>query len=135
MLCPHCGSDDVTRDGILRWNGDAWEMSSELDYMTCDECGEDVNEFDQIDAVDLMPNTPPDAITIGVWLASGAHGWELGGVDELTLADLFRLNPRLQEERDAILDALIDTSTFREGEDVDEFRIWVIAVKPEKKNA
>lgn len=44
LICPHCQSESITRDGLLRWSPhlQTWEKSSELDNMTCDDCGEDV---------------------------------------------------------------------------------------------
>lgn len=40
-VCTHCGSDDVTRDGILRWSvqDQRWEVSAELQNEDCNACG------------------------------------------------------------------------------------------------
>lgn len=52
LVCPHCQSENITRDGLLRWSPtlQAWEMSSELDNMTCDDCGEDLEFADWYDS-------------------------------------------------------------------------------------
>ena len=49
LHCPHCDSENITRDGLLRWCKirQAWEASSELDMMTCDDCGEDFHQADE----------------------------------------------------------------------------------------
>ena len=41
MVCSWCGSDDVTRDGLLRWSVEEqkWEVSCELDNADCNKCG------------------------------------------------------------------------------------------------
>ncbi len=40
LHCPRCGSEDITRDGLLRWcvDAQAWEAAGELDAMNCDAC-------------------------------------------------------------------------------------------------
>ena len=44
MICPHCGSDDVTRDALARWSveGQKWKVSSELDSMECEACDREI---------------------------------------------------------------------------------------------
>lgn len=41
MICLKCGSENVTRDGLLKWSvpDQVWEMSAELDNTQCDDCG------------------------------------------------------------------------------------------------
>lgn len=48
MVCPHCKSDDVTRDSISRWDriGQRWDHASELDTLQCEACGKEVDAFD-----------------------------------------------------------------------------------------
>lgn len=60
LVCPYCQSENITRDGLLRWSTtlQAWEMSSELDNMTCDDCGEDIESADWSDS-----DLPADAAT------------------------------------------------------------------------
>lgn len=41
MVCEVCRSSNVTRDGLLRWNGEAWELAGELDCTQCEDCGEE----------------------------------------------------------------------------------------------
>lgn len=45
MVCERCGSDNVTRDGALRWNGTAWEAAGEYDNCTCGDCGHEGHEI------------------------------------------------------------------------------------------
>jgi hypothetical protein len=44
MICPSCGSDDVTRDALARWSvpEQKWTLSSELDSMHCEACDRDI---------------------------------------------------------------------------------------------
>lgn len=41
-VCTICGSDEVTRDAIVRWDVEAqtWIISSLLEDLQCDHCGE-----------------------------------------------------------------------------------------------
>lgn len=41
MVCSNCGSENVTRDGLLKWSvpDQQWEASAELDNTQCDDCG------------------------------------------------------------------------------------------------
>ena len=49
VVCPTCGSDDVTRDGILSWDipTQEWVVVGEYDDMTCNECGYEGHSFDE----------------------------------------------------------------------------------------
>jgi len=40
MICPRCGSDDVTRDCVARrrLEEQKWEVSSDIDCMQCEAC-------------------------------------------------------------------------------------------------
>lgn len=42
MVCRNCGSEDVTRDAVVRWSVEdqAWEVSGIFDNADCDHCGE-----------------------------------------------------------------------------------------------
>ncbi len=44
-VCSECGSDNVTRDGILDWNVNAqeWQYHAPLDNTDCNECGGECN--------------------------------------------------------------------------------------------
>lgn len=44
LICPKCGSEDITRDACAQWNTDSgkWELSCVYDVMNCEACG---NEF------------------------------------------------------------------------------------------
>jgi hypothetical protein len=52
MICPHCGSEDVTRDALARWSVEEqkWVVSSELDTMQCEACNREIGSggFDQV---------------------------------------------------------------------------------------
>lgn len=41
LLCPHCGSDDLSCDAVARWDGKAWVLAGLLDDTSCNNCGED----------------------------------------------------------------------------------------------
>ena len=58
MTCPHCGSDDVTRDCLGRWSVERqnWEVSSELDSMQCEACDREIGS-DGFDEVPVEANT------------------------------------------------------------------------------
>src|SRR5271165_4101371 len=58
MICPHCGSDDVTRDCLGRWSVErqTWEVSSELDSMQCEACDREIGS-DGFDEVSVEANT------------------------------------------------------------------------------
>lgn len=51
IVCSRCGSDDVTRDGILTWSvsGQCWEVCSELDATNCNACDGDEVDLDEVD--------------------------------------------------------------------------------------
>jgi len=46
LLCPHCHSENITRDACAAWNPETnnWELSGVYDDMSCNDCGEDFNE-------------------------------------------------------------------------------------------
>lgn len=52
MVCPYCGSEDVTRDALARWSVEEqkWEVSSELDSMQCEACDREIGSegFDEV---------------------------------------------------------------------------------------
>ncbi len=64
MICPYCGSDDVTRDALARWSmpKQKWEVSSELDTMQCEACGREIGP-------DGFDTAPVEADTRDVGLA------------------------------------------------------------------
>ena len=43
LLCPHCGSDHITRDAVAKWVGAEWVLVDVHDTMTCQTCGDDFN--------------------------------------------------------------------------------------------
>ncbi len=71
MICPYCGSDDVTRDCLARWNvaDQQWEVTSELDSMRCEACDREIGPAGFSEA-------PLDAETrdIGLAIASFLEG-------------------------------------------------------------
>jgi hypothetical protein len=71
MICPYCGSDDVTRDCLARWNvaDQQWEVTSELDSMQCEACDREIGPAGFSEA-------PLDAETrdIGLAIASFLEG-------------------------------------------------------------
>ena len=64
MICPYCGSDDVTRDALARWSvpEQKWEVSSELDTMQCEACGREIGP-------DGFDTAPVEADTRDIGLA------------------------------------------------------------------
>ncbi len=42
-ICPHCASTNITADSLSRWDANAqrWEHSSQLDTLSCDDCGKE----------------------------------------------------------------------------------------------
>lgn len=40
-VCKHCGSENVSHDGLLRWSIETqeWEVCSVFDNSNCDDCG------------------------------------------------------------------------------------------------
>lgn len=42
ICCQNCGSEDVTRDAVVRWcvENQEWEVSNVFDNADCDNCGE-----------------------------------------------------------------------------------------------
>ena len=75
-LCPHCGSPDIVSDAAARWSTDTqqWELSSTHDDTYCDDCGEEFNEPDWIDA-----DRPDPAIHVFESWGHGylARGWHV----------------------------------------------------------
>lgn len=47
MVCPLCGSDDVTADGVTRWNVETqkWELSDVYDGGHCGGCEKELKRF------------------------------------------------------------------------------------------
>jgi predicted nucleic-acid-binding Zn-ribbon protein len=70
LACPACGSDDITRDGVLRWSVEdqRWEAAGEFDQMDCAECGAEFHEAREI----AVPGEPADltAKRDAVWRAT-----------------------------------------------------------------
>ena len=64
MICPSCGSDDVTRDALARWSvpEQKWEVSSELDSMQCEACDREIGP-------DGFASAPVEADTRDIGLA------------------------------------------------------------------
>jgi len=64
MICPYCGSDDVTRDALARWSvaEQTWEISSELDGMQCEACDREIGP-------DGFATAPVEADTRDIGLA------------------------------------------------------------------
>jgi len=52
LLCPHCGSDDITRDACAVWDGTRWVLLDLFDDMSCNNCGRDFDDAKEIDNVD-----------------------------------------------------------------------------------
>jgi len=83
LVCPHCGSDDITRDGLLRWSvpDQKWEASSELDNMDCNACGEEISDAKEVEVDAVIeptetaeePDRPaPDKVEV---VLSASRGW------------------------------------------------------------
>lgn len=47
LLCPHCNSENISRDASAKWNGEEWGLSCVYDDMTCDDCGKDFYEANE----------------------------------------------------------------------------------------
>lgn len=45
IVCPECGSDNVSRDATAHWciETQEWELSSVQDQGYCEDCGEERN--------------------------------------------------------------------------------------------
>ena len=69
MICPECGSDDVTRDCLGRWSVErqTWEVSSELDNMQCEACDWEIGP-DGFDEVSVEANTRDIGLAISNFL-------------------------------------------------------------------
>jgi hypothetical protein len=69
MICPECGSDDVTRDCLGRWSVErqTWEVSSELDNMQCEACDREIGS-DGFDEVSVEANTRDIGLAISSFL-------------------------------------------------------------------
>src|SRR5271166_3335253 len=69
MICPHCGSDDVTRDCLGRWSvkDQKWEASSELDSMQCEACDREIGS-NGLDEVSVEANTRDIGLAITSFL-------------------------------------------------------------------
>ena len=69
MICPECGSDDVTRDCLGHWSVErqTWEVSSELDNMQCEACDREIGS-DGFDEVSVEANTRDIGLAISSFL-------------------------------------------------------------------
>ena len=49
VVCPNCGSDNVTRDACTSWDPEIqdWELSAVYDDMHCDDCGYEAHTFNE----------------------------------------------------------------------------------------
>jgi predicted RNA-binding Zn-ribbon protein involved in translation (DUF1610 family) len=52
LLCPHCGSDHITRDACAHWDGAQWALVDVYEAMTCNNCGAEFDEAKEVDNVD-----------------------------------------------------------------------------------
>lgn len=54
-VCNRCGSDDVCRDAVARWNqsANAWTLAATYDDGTCQACGAEGH-----DVIDYVPVAP-----------------------------------------------------------------------------
>ena len=39
-ICKYCQSESITKDALVSWNGEEWEIASILDNGDCAVCGE-----------------------------------------------------------------------------------------------
>ncbi len=65
VVCPKCGSDDVTRDGVLYWDvkNQCWAMAGEFDEMTCQNCHHEGHSFCELpvdDSSDVATRSAAD---------------------------------------------------------------------------
>src|SRR5271168_3291551 len=69
MICPECGSDDVTRDCLWRWSVErqTWEVSSELHNMQCEAFDREIGS-DGFDEVSVEANTHDIGLAISSFL-------------------------------------------------------------------
>ena len=51
-ICPNCGSADISRDATARWCDETqdWTLSGTFDDTTCDDCGQETNDPNWIEA-------------------------------------------------------------------------------------
>jgi len=63
LVCKECGSRNVTADAVARWDAarQEWELSTELDNRTCEDCSADGTSI-----LDEIPVLDDDAMCIGV---------------------------------------------------------------------
>ena len=125
MLCPGCGSADVTRDGSLRWNGEDWEKSGECDHMACNDCCRDERVLDEIPDVAPVDVASAALEQIKVRIYNGL-------TEDLWLSEFFAATADGidAKERAAILNALAVEGTYKGGGGAEpEWRLWVIGVE------
>jgi hypothetical protein len=110
MVCNVCGSRDVTRDAIVRWDEEnqEWGFSSELDNTDCNNCSGEAH----LDEVEIaLDDTMRRKITKWGWtleergpclvyLYVTGDPREIGPFDELADAYLYTLyhEPEIEEE-------------------------------------
>jgi hypothetical protein len=51
MVCPYCGSEDVSKDATVRWDVDhqCWGVSAIFDGGHCDGCNTELKRVDQVE--------------------------------------------------------------------------------------
>lgn len=66
LLCPTCGAADMARDASAKWNAaeGEWELSCTYDVMTCDVCGEETYECEELDLSTLPEEGADDWIEL-----------------------------------------------------------------------
>ena len=68
MICPQCGSDDVSRDGTLRWDiaAQKWYVSGEHDTFYCEGCDSEIRDVVPSASVATMeaPTPLPDVLVV-----------------------------------------------------------------------
>jgi predicted RNA-binding Zn-ribbon protein involved in translation (DUF1610 family) len=54
MVCPYCGSDDVSRDATTRWSVEMqdWEITCSYDNGHCDGCDTALNYIKAVQVAD-----------------------------------------------------------------------------------
>lgn len=58
LICPYCHSHDIVIDACASWNTKAqeWQLSSTHDVMSCEKCGQEFREADEMAAPEPEPD-------------------------------------------------------------------------------
>ena len=111
-ICPNCGGDSLVSDAAARWNVDkqAWELSSTHDDTTCDDCGNEINSPDWVNADSTDPAIHVFNSSFGNNLA---RGWWVRAAEGVFGPELERENAeaacwRIEQKRNRLFNCCTD---------------------------